>query len=291
MIAGIFLLSAVIIWGWTFVATKISLQYLSPISVMGLRLFIGLPVMYAIILARGIKFNFRGHRNALILGALIITAHFLIQINGIKYTSATNTGWLIAAIPLVTAVLAWLILREHIGRNIIVGIIIATVGMLLLISKGKLLDFGWLSSIGDWLVLGSAHTWALYTIATRDLSRACNPITVIFSMLLAPTVVAFVAMPFNANWDAITHLPIDAILSLLFLGILGTAIAHWFWQEGVSRLGAAKAGIYLYLEPLAATALAVPYLHEPFGIYTAIGGVLVLTGVVLAQRKVSLKPI
>ena len=291
MTAGIFLLSAVIIWGWTFVATKICLQYLSPLSVMGLRLFIGLPVMFAIILARGIKFNFRGHRKALILGALIIAAHFLIQVNGIKYTSATNTGWLIAAIPLVTAVLAWLILKEHIGRNIIIGIIIATIGILLLISKGKLLDFGWLSSVGDWLVLGSAHTWALYTIATRDLARTCNPIMITFSMLLAPTIVALVAMPFTANWNVITNLPIDAILSLLFLGILGTAIAHWFWQEGVSRLGAARAGIYLYLEPLATTALAVPYLHEPFGIYTVIGGLLVLTGVALAQRNARLKSI
>jgi drug/metabolite transporter (DMT)-like permease len=289
MTAGIFLLSAVIIWGWTFVATKISLNYLSPLSVMGLRLFIGLPVMYAIILARGIKFDFRGHRKALFLGALIITVHFIIQVIGIKYTSATNTGWLIAAIPLITAVLARLILKERIGRNVILGIVIATVGILLLISRGKLLNFGRLSSIGDWLVLGSAHTWALYTITTRDLVRTCNPLTVTFTMLLAPAMVAVMAMPFVADWHAIAHLPLEAVLSLLFLGILGTAIAHWFWQEGVSSLGAAKAGIYLYLEPLATTALAIPYLREPFGIYTAFGGALVLSRVALAQRKVRLK--
>jgi len=291
MTAAFLLTITVIFWGMTFVATKLCLGYLAPIEVMGLRLFIGLPVMFIIILARGLKFDFKGHRTGLALGAIILTAHFLIQIVGIQYTSATNTGWLIAAIPLVTAVLAFLILKERIGRNVIAGIVIATVGILLLISKGRLFDFGWLSSIGDWLVLGSAHTWALYTIATRDLSRACNPLTVTFTMLLAPALVALVVMLPTSQWSSFSNLPITAMAALLFLGVLGTAIAHWFWQEGVARIGAAKAGIFLYLEPLATTAIAVPYLHESFGMYSAIGGFLVLLGVGLAQRKIRMKPL
>ena len=291
MTATILLTITVIFWGTTFVATKVCLNYLAPIEVMGLRLFVGLPVMLIIILARGLKFDFKGHRVSLALGSVILTAHFLIQIVGIKYTSATNTGWLIAAIPLVTAVLAFLILKERIGRNVIAGIVIATIGILLLISKGQLLDFGWLSSIGDWLVLGSAHTWALYTIATRDLSRTYNPLTTTFTMLLAPALVALVVMLPTSQWSSFSNLPTAVIVALLFLGILGTEIAHWLWQEGVARLGAAKAVIFLYLEPLATTAIAVPYLHESFGMYTAIGGFLVLLGVGLAQRKVRMKPL
>lgn len=252
-------------------------------------MFIGLPVMYVIILARGAKFDFKGHKIALTLGSIVLTSHFLIQVTGIKYTSATNTGWIIAAIPLVTAALAYFILKERIGRNVIAGIALATIGILLLISKGKIFDFRWLSSVGDWLVLGSAFTWAFYTIATRDLVRACNPLTATFMMLLAPAIVALIAMLLFPNWSKFLHLPLDAVISLLFLGILGTSLAHWFWQVGVARMGAAKAGIYLYLEPLATTALAVPYLHESFGVYTAFGGLLVLAGVSLAQFKIRMK--
>jgi drug/metabolite transporter (DMT)-like permease len=62
-------------------------------------------------------------------------------------------------------------------------------------------------------------------------------------------------------------------------------LAHWFWQEGVARLGAARAGVFLYLEPLATTGLAVPYLGESFGLFTAVGGAMVLAGVYLAERK------
>jgi drug/metabolite transporter (DMT)-like permease len=291
MTAGILLAVTVIIWGWTFVASKICLDYISPIELMGLRLLIALPVMLAIILGRRLKFGFKGHRKGLIAGAIFLTLHFIIQFTGIKYTSATNTGWIIATIPLVTAVMAYLILRERIGRNVIFGIIIASVGIIFLISKGHFDDLSWLSSIGDWLVLGSAFTWAFYTIATRDLVRACSPLAATFVMLLVPASLGILIMLPVSNWSGLVHLPARVIISLLYLGIFGTSIAHWFWQEGVSRLGAARAGIYLYLEPLATTALAVPYLHESFGLFTAIGAALVLIGVGLAQRKVRLKPI
>jgi drug/metabolite transporter (DMT)-like permease len=80
-------------------------------------------------------------------------------------------------------------------------------------------------------------------------------------------------------------LPGEAWFALLFLGVLGTALAHWFWQEGVARIGAARAGTFLYLEPLATTALAVPYLGEPLTMATVAGGSLVLAGVWLSHRR------
>ncbi len=73
-------------------------------------------------------------------------------------------------------------------------------------------------------------------------------------------------------------------IALLFLGIPGMALAHWFWQVGLARVGATEAGIFLYLEPLATMALAVPYLGESFGLSTGAGGLLVLSGVWFAQR-------
>ncbi len=67
-------------------------------------------------------------------------------------------------------------------------------------------------------------------------------------------------------------------------------LAHWLWQLGVARIGAARAGLFLYLEPLATTALAVPYLGEPFGWSTGLGGLLVLLGVSLAEHRVDPRP-
>ena len=285
-LARFLLLFTVVIWGWTFVATKIMLQYVTPTELLGLRMLIGLPILFVVILAKKVKFNFSGreHMN-LLLGSAIITLHFLIQFTGLKYTSATNTGWLIAVTPLIMAVLSFLFLKERIGINEFIGIGLATVGVILLISKGHLGRIGWLESVGDWLVLGSAFTWAFYTVATRDLSRSKNPVAVTFGIMLPTGIVIIGYLLFAADWHKFLDLPMKAILALIYLGVFGTALGHWFWQEGVAKIGAARAGIFLYLEPVATTTLAVPYLGEEFGIATAVGGLLVLAGVYWAQRK------
>ena len=285
----VLLLLAVLFWGWTFVATKIVLPYMTPVELLGLRFLLGLPVLLAVLGVKKLRFNFnpRGRRSILI-GSAIITAHFLIQITGLKYTSATNTGWIISVTPLVIALLSFMVLRERIGRYQVVGIGVATVGIFCLISKGDFSNLGWLSSIGDWLILATAHTWAIYTVATRNVSRQCHPLTVTVGVLLPSSVVVLGYMLFTSDWSKFLQLPADAIVALLFLGILGLAVAHWFWQEGVSKLGATRAGLFLYIMPVSTTALAVPYLDESFGLFTAVGGVLILGAVFLAERLTGL---
>jgi drug/metabolite transporter (DMT)-like permease len=283
--ANILLLLTVIVWGWSFVATKICLGYLSPIETIGLRLLIGAPILFLLIKLKKVKLNLNYRDKSQSLAALIITAHFIVQATGLKYTTATNTGWIIALIPLIVAVLAFLLLKEHIGYKLIAGIAIASFGVLLLISKGHPANFGWLRSGGDWLVLISAHTWAFYTIVTRDLSRSRDPLGLTFSIILPATILFLTIMLFTSDWTRIIHLPVKILAAIVFLGILATALAHWFWQLGVSKMGAARAGVFLYLEPVATTALAVPYLHESYGMLTAIGGFLVLFGVWFASRK------
>lgn len=278
------LLVCVVIWGWTFVATKICLAYLNPIELIGVRFAIGLPVLAGIVFWKKIPLRFnKRHWGLLTIGAAIITVHFLMQAFALKYTSATNTGWIIAVTPLVMAVLSFFILKEQIGKREITGICVATLGILLLISKGNLNNVGWLESVGDWLILLSAHTWALYTIVTRDVSRKYHPLAVTLIVFLPVTVICLAYMAVGSGVSKLLDLPQEPFIALLFLGVLGTA-AQWFWQEGVARLGAARAGIFLYLEPIATTALAVPLLGETFGIATAVGGALVLAGVWWAQR-------
>jgi len=294
LISRLLLLFTVIIWGWTFVATKVCLQYVNPIELLGLRMIIAMPVLLAIAgytsrpsrtASKRISLRFPGSKKRILLASAIITTHFLVQITGIKYTSATNTGWIVSLTPLVVAVLAFFILKERLRRNILFGIAVASAGILLLVSKGKLTDIGWLSSYGDWLVLGSAHTWALYTIVTRDISRTHDPVAVTIAVLLPSLILAVGIMLATSDWSIFLKLPRDAMFALLFLGLFGTALGHWFWQMGVARIGAAEAAIFLYLEPVATTALAVPYLHESFGVFTALGGALVIFGVWLAQRR------
>jgi drug/metabolite transporter (DMT)-like permease len=283
--ARILLFLTAVIWGATFVATKICLKYLSPIELMGLRFLIAMPILLVIILIKKVKFQLGDYRKNIAWASIVLTAHFIIQITGIKYTTATNTSWIISMIPLIVAVLAFLFLKERLRSVTIFGIVLATIGVLFLISKGKIGDLKWLSSFGDWLVLISAHTWAVYTILTRNASRKLDPLLVTFCVLLPSTIISLSIMIFSSDWHKFLNLSGEAIVSLLLLGLLGTALAQLLWQDGVAKIGAAEASVYLYIEPLATTAVAVPYLHETFGLFTAIGGGLVLLGVWIAGRQ------
>ena len=286
----VLLLAAVVIWGWTFVATKVVLAEIGPVEILALRLAIGLPFLGVLLLVRRVPLRFaRGDLPALLLGGGVFTLHFLVQISGLRTTTATNTGWIIAVSPLALAVLAALFLGERLGRRGVAGIGVASFGILLLVSRGDLADLGWLRSRGDWLVLASAHTWALYTVATRDLARRRHPLAVTFAVVAIATVVTAAVVLVRAvaapgDLARVLALSPRGIAAILYLAIPGLALGQWFWQEGVARLGASRAGLYLYLEPLATLALAVPFLGEPFGPFIAVGGGLVLAGVYLGQR-------
>jgi drug/metabolite transporter (DMT)-like permease len=281
----VLLLICVVIWGWTFVATKICIAHLDPIALIGLRFLMGLPLLYALIRAQGLSMRLSTKEfRVLAISAAIIGLHFLTQAVALIYTTATNTGWIGAVTPLVIAILSYFILREVIGWNAISGIVVAMAGIALLVSQGDFSSFGWLSGLGDWLVLASAFTWALYTIATRDISRSRNSLVVTLFVLAPMTVASLVYALFVTDIEQITSMPMDGWIALVFLGVLGT-LAQWIWQIGIADIGATKAGVFLYLEPVATTLLAVPLLNERFGIDTAIGGALVLFGVWLAEKK------
>lgn len=286
MLPHILLFLAVVVWGWTFVATKIVVAEIGPVEVFTLRLAIGLPVLAVVLLAKRVPLAFgREDVRPLLVGGGVFTLHFLVQITGLETTTATNTAWIITITPLILAVLSFYLFGERIGWNGVLGIGIATTGILLLVSRGRLADLSWLRSTGDWLALASAHTWAFYTVATRDLVRRRHPLAVTFAILATALVLTAPLFAAVGDVQAVRSLSPRGIAAVLYLAIPGMALGHWFWQEGVAALGSARSGLYLYLEPIATVGLAVPLIGEPFGPFIALGGAMVLLGVWIGQRQ------
>ncbi|MFH2047868.1 MAG: DMT family transporter [bacterium] len=286
MLIRILMLIAVCSWGWSFVATKIALEYLTPVELIGLRFVTALPVLLIIMLSQ--KKSFKVERKDLlpiIIAALIVSLHFFIQVTGIKYTSATNSGWIIAASPLALLLLSVVFLKEKLTYRVLLGVGIATVGILCLISKGHLFSFDWISSTGDWLVLASAFTWSVYSVLIRNSSRKYNSLLITFWVIALASIIMIGWMSLTSDMSKFLYLPLEPIIAVLFLGIVCLGISFWIWQEGVSQMGAGKAGIYLYFIPLFTTILAVPYLDEKLSFFTVFGGGLVLMGVYIAERK------
>lgn len=290
--AYVLLLFPVVFWGGSFVATKILVDQMPVSSIVAWRILLGvLPMALTTHVTRAWPRRLSAaDLRAIVPAALVLLVHWMVQFTGIQWTTATNSGWIVAAAPLSISFFAGIFLRERITGTQMAGMAVATGGLVLLVSHGALGNLDWLSNMGDWFVLASIVLWGVYTALARDVSRRHPPIGITTVILALAGLPPAIYMTVTGGAGIVLGLTVEGYASLLFLAIGSTYLALWFWQEGVSRLGAARAGYFLYLLPLATTAIAVPYLGEPFGRWTAIGGAMVLAGVVIAERRRKRRP-
>ena len=121
MLPHVLLLSAVVVWGWTFVATKILLAELGPVEIVAMRLVVGLPVLVVLLLVQRVPLRFdRADVPPLLLGGAIVTVHLLLQV-GVARLGATRAGMYLYFEPLATLALAVPLLGEPFGFITAIG--------------------------------------------------------------------------------------------------------------------------------------------------------------------------
>jgi drug/metabolite transporter (DMT)-like permease len=282
-------LVAITFWGLSFVATKVALREMTPVTVVYTRFALGTIVLHAILLARGEALP--PPRATLaplaLLGFIGVFVHQMLQVHGLVLTTAVRTGWLIGLIPIWSALLAVPALGERFGATKAAGLAIGFVGAVLVVTRGSpstsMLALP--STRGDLLILASTVNWAVYTVFARGLvnrissARAIAGSTLLGWAMLTPFFVR------EAGWREWPHLSGHAVLAILFLGVACSGLAFLLWYVALARLEASQVSAFLYLEPLVTCAAAVPLLHEPLGWATLLGGLLVLAGVALVQRS------
>src|SRR5688572_12796598 len=165
-------LFAVTVWGASFVATKISLQYIAPTVLVWIRFAMGVVILgFAVGLNK--QFSLPAPKDwgyFALLGFLGITFHQWLQSTGLVTAQATTTGWIIASTPIFMALLGFIILREQLAWYQIAGIVFAAFGVLLVVTKGDLaaVSMGNFGAPGDFLVLISAPNWAVFSALSRS---------------------------------------------------------------------------------------------------------------------------
>ena len=277
---------AVIFWGTSFIATKVALKELSPETIISLRLIIGSVFLFitAIMYKKDFSINPKSHGIIFIL-ALIAVFHLMIQVTGLKYTTASNTGWIIGTAPIFMAILAAMFFREKIGLLKIGGIIIAMFGLLLLIGKGNITNVDLIKNKGDLLVLASAFTWGVYSMVNKKISLSYSPMMTILYLFIMMTVII---IPFNfnaASVNSVAQLSLNGWISILFLGLFCSGIAYVIWAYSLRDLESAKVGAFLYFEPLVTVLAAWVLLSESITALMILSGAIITLGVVLVNKE------
>ncbi|MBI5839567.1 MAG: DMT family transporter [Chloroflexi bacterium] len=280
----------VIVWGATFIATKIALQEVSPATIVWLRFAMGVVILGVTVLARK-QFAVPEKSEWLyfaLLGFLGVTFHQWLQANGLKTAQATTTAWIVASTPVFIAILGWLVLGEKLGWLRVGGIALAAFGVLLIVSNGNFaaLFAGQEGTIGDMLIFISAINWAVYTILSRrELARHPAARMMFYVMLLGWLFTTIWIFGFGPGISEIPVLTLKGWSAILMLGIFGSGLAYIAWYDALQVIPASQLGVFLNIEPLVTAMLAPVMIGETVTVISLVGGAVIIFGVWLVNKK------
>ena len=279
-------LVAVILWGASFVATKSLLDSLTPLAIIYIRLILGIISALTIALIRKRNFSInRKDLKGIFLLAIVSITHLWIQVTGMQYTSASNTGWIIGIIPVIMAIMGYLFYKEKMGPMQITGALIAFSGLLILISKGNLASINFISNFGDLLVLGSAFTWSIYSFLGRKVTLNYPPALTILYLFITMFVLLSPITISIKFFNSILSLSSIDWGALIFLGFFCSGLAYVLWAEAMNELPANRVGAFLYFEPFVTVFTAWIFLHEDITLLMLGSGILIIIGVIMVNRK------
>jgi len=277
---------AVLLFGASFVAIKIALVQVDPLTLIPIRFGLGLVLLWPLLIIRG-----GWHRPTLdelartaLLGGLGIFFNQWLQAAAMLTAEATTASWLSALAPAFMALLAWIFLREKIISWQWFGILLALAGALLVSEADPSATFdsgGW---VAPSMLIASAFAWAVFSVFGKAESARTTPlratVLAMFWALLFSGVMNLIRGDlWNVGaWDAQTW------SALIFLGVACTGIAYALYFFALAGTQSALVAALQYLEPMITIVIAFFLLQERLRPIGLTGGLLIIAGIVLVER-------
>ena len=277
-------LATIIVWGVTFISTKMLLEDFTPVEILLLRFLLG---WLALLLVCPHRLIVGGRRDELLFalaGLSGVSLYFLMENVALTLTFASNVGVIVAVAPFFTALLAWRFLDgARPGGLFCVGFVVAITGIACISLAGSELS---LNPAGDLLALLAALSWAVYSIVVRMLAaRGYGSLPATRRIFFYGLVCMLPFLPFTG-----IHFRPEALLrpvnwaNLLFLGLCASALCFVTWTFCVRRLGAVKASLYIYLVPVVTVLASITVLDERVTWLSGAGMGLTLAGLLISER-------
>lgn len=276
-----------LIWGTTFISTKILLKDFQPVEILFLRFCMG---FFALLCAcpRRLK-GLTGRQEACLAlaGLFGITLYYLLENIALTFTTASNVGVIVSVAPFFTVILSRLFLRQEgkLRPEFFVGFLIAMIGISLISFNGSSLS---LNPKGDLLALLAAFLWACYSILTKQISAyGYSTLLTTRRMFFYGTLFMIPALFLSDFAPDLTRFtdPV-CLLNFLFLGLGASAMCFVTWNFAVKVLGAVKTSVYIYMVPVITIVTSVLILHEPFTWMTGTGTLLTLAGLLISEGRI-----
>jgi drug/metabolite transporter (DMT)-like permease len=222
------------------------------------------------------------------LGVLGYGIYQLLWVGGLSAIPAGDSALLIAATPVITAVLAGVVGADRLTPPVLAGALLSFAGVAIVIGEGVGLDLGAALAnprvlTGDLLTLAAAVVWAVYTVLAAAILRRVSPLRTIAwavaggSLLLAPIGIAQIAESgFSVSGDV--------LLGLVYSGLISVAVSNVFVFRAVRQIGPTRTTAFQFLIPAFAVIFAGLFLAEPIRPGQVVGGAVIVVGLLLARR-------
>lgn len=274
-----------VIWGANFAVIKAVLAAIPPLGFNALRFPLAAIVMLGSLIALG-RLALPERRDVLaivVLGLVGNVAYQGLFIHGVDLTTAGNASLLLATSPVWTAILTTLAGHERLARGVWVGIGVTVLGMLFVVAGGAGLTFGAQTVKGDLMMIGSALTWAIYTVGSRPLVQRYGPLEVTaWTLWIGTPFLVVLGIPDLMGLDWST-LEARHAAGVVYAGVLAISLAYLLWNRGVRQIGSARTAAYSNLVPVVALITAWIALGENPTPLQLVGTGAILIGVTMTR--------
>jgi drug/metabolite transporter (DMT)-like permease len=280
------MLLVVVIWGANFSIVKSALTEIPPLAFATLRFATASVILLVFMLWHEGKRALPDRRTLWkltwvgIIGNTIYQALFTYSLT---LTTAANGSLIIATTPALVALAAALLRIERIRQVMAIGITLAIGGVALVVAE-RGLALGGRGLLGDLLMLGAAICWTIYTLGVRTLGQGLSSLAITtWTMITGVPGMVLVSLP---DWSTVawSEVSLQAWLGLAYATILALVLAYVLWNNSVRIAGSARTAIYGCAIPLVATMIAWPLIGEQPTWVQGIGGLLIISGVLLTRR-------
>ncbi len=272
-IAG--LIAVTVIWGGGFVASDMALESLRPFQIMTIRFLLASFLMGTASI-RKLKGMKSGEIRAGILMGAALFVGFAFQIVGLQYTTPSKNAFLTALNVVMVPFIAFVILKKKVGARSIAGAVMAIVGVGLL-SLEKNLTLG----IGDALTLVCAAGFAFQIFFTSEFVKKYRAVALNFVQMLTAVLLSFVSLFLFQETEF--HVTAKGWLSVLYLGVISTALCYLLQTASQKYVDETKAAIILSMESVFGTLFSILILHEQVTLRMVCGCVIILVAVIVSN--------
>ena len=281
--AHLLALFTIVVWGVTFVSTKILLETFSATEILFMRFALAYLVLMLLNHRRTKDLGWKAELLFLSAGMSGIFGYYLLENISLSYTSASNTGVIVSSAPLFTALFARLARedRSRPGLFFYAGFVVAMAGIILISVKGEFT----VNTKGDLLALLASAVWGVYAVLSRKIAKlGINTIEATRRIFFYGIIFIFITLIASGPGISADDFSFVNVFNILFLSVLASAICFVTWNSAVGTLGSIKTSVYIYLNPVVTIIFSFIVLSEPLTLQLAAGCLLTLAGLFLSSR-------